>query len=117
MTAAPKTRHSNDSFVANYSARVRKLTDAILAAIKEADASYPEAKHALTRTLGAIIGSNSKNPDERAAALRLAHFAMDSYAQSTELLARYGLLLDRRALGDVGGPAPEDLETMRKPFS
>jgi hypothetical protein len=42
MTAVPKTRHSNDSFVANYSVRVRKLTDAILAAIKEADASYPK---------------------------------------------------------------------------
>jgi hypothetical protein len=117
MTAVPKTRYSNDSFVANHSARAKKLTDAILAAIKEADASYPEAKHALTRTLGAIIGSNSKNPDERAAALRLAHFAMESYAQSAELLARHGLLLDRRAPGDVGGPAPEDHETMRKPFS
>ena len=52
--------------------RVEHLTAELIAAIEAAGASYPQAKHALTRALGALIGSNAQNDADRAAALSIA---------------------------------------------
>ena len=38
--------------------RVEQLTEALITAIETAGANYPQAKHALTRALGALIGAN-----------------------------------------------------------
>src|SRR5271156_5708422 len=50
--------------------RVEHLTAELIAAIESA--SYPQAKHALTRALGALIGSNAENDADRDAALSIA---------------------------------------------
>ena len=73
-----------------YGARVEKLTDSIIAAIETAGASYPEAKHALARALGIIIGSNSEGESERKAALSTAMQAIAGCTESADLIAKYG---------------------------
>ena len=72
-----------------YGARVEKLTDSIIEAIETAGASYPEAKHALARALGIIIGSNP-NESERKAALSIAMQAIAGCTESADLIAKYG---------------------------
>lgn len=73
-----------------YADRVEHLTARLVAAIEHAGASYPQAKHALTRALGALIGSNSRNDADRAAALSIATRAIAGCAESAPLIAKYG---------------------------
>jgi hypothetical protein len=73
-----------------YGERVEQLTAGLVAAIEAAGANYPQAKHALTRTLGAIIGSNAQNDAERAAAVSIATKALAGCAESAPLIAKYG---------------------------
>jgi hypothetical protein len=70
--------------------RIEHLTGVLIAAIEAAGASYPQAKHALTRALGALIGSNAQNDADRAAALSLATRALAGCADSAPLIAKYG---------------------------
>jgi hypothetical protein len=70
--------------------RVEHLTGAIFAAIESAGASYPQAKHALVRALGALIGANAQNDADRAAALSVANRAIAGSAESASLIAKYG---------------------------
>ena len=62
----------NARIAAGYSESVERLTGALIAAIEDADVSYPQAKHALTRALGAIIGSNTPDAAARSAAVLVA---------------------------------------------
>jgi hypothetical protein len=70
--------------------RVEHLTGALIAAIEAAGATYPQAKHALTRALGALIGSNAESDADRAAALSIATRAVAGCAESAPLIAKYG---------------------------
>ena len=70
--------------------RIDHLTGALFAAIESAGASYPLAKHALTRALGVLIGANAQNDDDRAAALSVANRAIAGCAESASLIAKYG---------------------------
>ena len=76
--------------------RVEHLAAALIAAIEAAGASYPQAKHALTRTLGALIGSNAPTDTERDAALSIATRAIAGCAESAPLIAKYGRKLPSR---------------------
>ena len=70
--------------------RIEHLTGALFAAIESSGASYPQAKHALTRALGALIGANAQDDDDRAAALSVATRAIAGCAKSASLIAKYG---------------------------
>jgi hypothetical protein len=74
---------------------VERLTGAIIAVIEEADASYSQTKHALTRALGAIIGSNSCDYIDRAAAVSVASRAIAGCANSSPLITKHGRRLRR----------------------
>lgn len=76
--------------------RVEHLTAELIAAIEAAGASYPQAKHALTRALGALIGSNAPNNADRDAALTVATRAIRGCAESAPLIAKYGPRLQCR---------------------
>jgi hypothetical protein len=73
--------------------RVEHLTGTIIAAIAAAGANYPQAKHALTRALGALIGGNTQDDADRAAALSVANRAIAGCAESAPLIAKYGRTL------------------------
>ena len=70
--------------------RVEHLTATLIAAIEDAGASYPQAKHALTRAMGALIGANAHNDADRTAALSIATRAIAGCAESAPLIAKYG---------------------------
>jgi hypothetical protein len=70
--------------------RVEHLTAALIAAIEAAGASYPQAKHALSRALGVVIGSNTQNDADRYAAVSIATKAIADYADNAPLIAKYG---------------------------
>jgi hypothetical protein len=70
--------------------RIEHLTGVLIAAIEAAGASYPQAKHALTRALGALIGSNAENDADRAVAVSIATKAIAGCAESAPLIAKYG---------------------------
>jgi hypothetical protein len=70
--------------------RVDHLTGTLFAAIEKAGANYPQAKHALTRVLEALIGSNAQNEADRAAALSVVTRAIAGCAQNASLIAKYG---------------------------
>jgi uncharacterized membrane protein len=70
--------------------RVERLTGALIAAIETAGANYPQAKHALTRALGALIGSNAENEADRTAALSIASRALAGCAENASLIAKHG---------------------------
>jgi len=74
--------------------RVEHLTAELIAAIE--GASYPQAKHALSRALGALIGSNAQSDADRDAALSIATRAIAGCAESTPLIAKYGRRLQSR---------------------
>ena len=74
----------------DYKDRVERLTDTLLAAIDAAGATPAQAKHALTRTLGAIIGSHAQSDADRDAAVSLATQAIVGCAKDAALAARYG---------------------------
>jgi hypothetical protein len=74
--------------------RWHKRTAELIAAIE--GASYPQAKHALTRALGALIGSNAQNDADRDAALSIATRAIAGCAESAPLIAKYGRRLQSR---------------------
>ena len=76
--------------------RVEHLTAELIAAIEAAGASYPQAKHALTRVLGALIGCNAQDDAARAAALSIATGAIAGCAESAPLIAKYGRRLQTR---------------------
>lgn len=78
---------------AGYSERVERLTGALIAAIEDADVSYPQAKHALTRAPGAIIGSNTPDDAARSAAVSVAARAIAGCAESPPLIATHGRTL------------------------
>jgi hypothetical protein len=65
-------------------------------AIEAAGASYPQAKHALTRVLGALIGSNAQNDADRASAVSIATRAIAGCAESAPLITKYGRRLQSR---------------------
>lgn len=77
-----------------YADRVEHPTAELIAAIE--GASYPQAKHVLTRALGALIGSNAQNDADREAALSIATRAVAGCAGSTPLIAKYGRRLQSR---------------------
>jgi hypothetical protein len=79
-----------------HSDRVEHLTAELITAIEAAGASYPQAKHALTRLLGALIGSNAQNDVDRAAALSIAARAIAGCAESAPLITKYGRRLPSR---------------------
>ncbi len=91
MTA--KTTKLNDDRKTELGARIERLTCTIIAAIEAADASYPEAEHALARALGAIIGSNSRDERNRAAAVSIALQVVAGCAENEKLLAKHGRAL------------------------
>jgi hypothetical protein len=70
--------------------RVEHLTGALFAAIESSGASYPQAKHALTRALGALIGANAQHEADRVAALSVANRVVADCAESASLIAKYG---------------------------
>jgi hypothetical protein len=70
--------------------RVEHLTATIIAAIETAGGTYPQAKYALTRALGALIGCNCQNDADRQAALSVATRAIAGCAESAPLIAKYG---------------------------
>lgn len=76
--------------------RVEHLTAQLIATIEAAAATYPQAKHALTRTLGALIGSNAETGAARDAAVSIAARAIAGCAESAPLITRYGRHLQSR---------------------
>jgi hypothetical protein len=76
--------------------RVEHLTAALIATIEAAHASYPQAKHALTRVLGALIGCNAETGAARDAALSVAARAIAGCAESAPLITTYGHRLQSR---------------------
>jgi hypothetical protein len=73
----------------DYKDRVERLTDTLLAAIDAAGATPAQAKHALTRALGAIIGSSSpRSETDRAAAVSIAGRAIAGAAEDAAVQAR-----------------------------
>ena len=76
--------------MAEHKDRVERLTHALLAAIETAGATPPQAKHALTRTLGIIIGSNAQSDADRDAAVSLASRAIAGCAKDAALAASHG---------------------------
>jgi hypothetical protein len=76
--------------MAEHKDRVERLTRTLLAAIEAAGATPPQAKHALTRTLGAFIGSHAQNDADRDAAVSLASRAIAGCAKDAALAARHG---------------------------
>src|SRR5271169_5683186 len=68
--------------MAEHKDRVERLTHTLLTAIEAAGATLPQAKHALTRALGSIIGSSSpRSETDRAAAISLAGRAIAGAAE------------------------------------
>jgi hypothetical protein len=76
--------------MAEHKDRVERLTRTLLAAIDAAGATPAQAKHALTRTLGAIIGSHAQSDADRDAAVSLASRAIAGCAKDAVLVARHG---------------------------
>jgi hypothetical protein len=75
--------------MAEHKDRVERLTRTLLAAIEAAGATPPQAKHALTRTLGVLIGSHAQNDADRDAAVSLASRAIAGCANDAALAARH----------------------------
>jgi hypothetical protein len=76
--------------------RVEHITVALIAAIEAAGATYPQAKHALTRAFGAVIGANSETDADRDAAVSTATRAIAGCAENASLIARHGRKLRPR---------------------
>jgi hypothetical protein len=76
--------------------RVEHITGALIAAIEAAGATYPQAKHALTRAFGALIGANSETDADRDAAVSIATRAIAGSAENAYLIARHGVKLRPR---------------------
>jgi hypothetical protein len=76
--------------MAEHEDRVKRLTHTLLTAIDAADATPAQAKHALTRTLGVIIGSHAQSDADRDAAVSLASRAIAGCAKDAALAARHG---------------------------
>jgi hypothetical protein len=74
--------------MAEHKDRVERLTHTLLAAIAAAGATL--AKHALTRTLGAIIGSHAQSDADRDAAVSLASRAIAGCAKDATLADKHG---------------------------
>jgi len=79
-----------------YAERVEHITVALIAAIEAAGATYPQAKHALTRAFGALIGANSETDADRDAAVSTATCAIAGCAENASLIARHGRKLQPR---------------------
>ena len=70
--------------------RVEQLTGLLISTIEGAGASFPQAKHALTRALGALIGANAENGADRDAAVSIATRSIAGCAYSAPLITKYG---------------------------
>ena len=70
--------------------RVERLTRTLLAAIDAAGATPAQAKHALTRTLGVLIGTYAQSDEVREAAVSVASRAIAGCAKDAALAARHG---------------------------
>ncbi len=73
-----------------YADRVDHITGALIAAIDAAGATYPQAKHALARAFGALIGANSETDSARAAAVSTASRTIAGCAENATPVARHG---------------------------
>ena len=69
--------------------RVEQLTEALVTAIETAGANYPQAKHALTRALGALIGANLNTDTDLEAAVTIAANAIVGCAKSPPIFTKY----------------------------
>ena len=69
--------------------RVEQLTEALITAIETAGANYPQAKHALTRALGALIGANLNTDTDLNAAVTIAANAIAGCAKSPPIFSKY----------------------------
>jgi hypothetical protein len=76
--------------MAEHKDRVERLTRTLLAALDDASATPAQAKHALTRTLGVLIGSHAQSDADREAAVSLATRAIAGCAEDAALAARHG---------------------------
>ena len=81
--------------------RVEQLTEALVTAIETARANYPQAKHALTRALGALIGANLNTDTDLEAAVTIAANAIAGCAKSSPIFTKYAQDCDRRPLGST----------------
>jgi hypothetical protein len=75
---------------ADHKDRVERLTRTLLAAINAAGATPAQAKHALTRTLGVLIGSRAQSDADRDVAISIASSAIAGCAKDAALAARHG---------------------------
>jgi hypothetical protein len=76
--------------MAEHKDRVERLTRTLLAAIDAAAATPAQAKYALTRTLGVLIGSHAQSDADRDAAVTIASSAIAGCAKDAGLAARLG---------------------------
>jgi hypothetical protein len=70
--------------------RVEHITTALIIAIEAAGATYPQAQHALTKALGALIGANAETDADRTAAVSTAGRTIAGCAENAALIARHG---------------------------
>ena len=73
--------------------RVEQLTEALVTAIETTGANYPQAKHALTRALGALIGANLNTDTDLEAAVTIAANAIAGCAKSPPVITKYAYRL------------------------
>jgi hypothetical protein len=97
----PNTRRPNPTSEAAqmfkaHADRVEHLTRQLIATIEASGANYAQAKHALTRALGALLGANAETADARDAAVSVVARAIAGCAESAPLMTKYGHQLQSR---------------------
>lgn len=68
---------------------VEQLTEALITAIETTGANYPQAKHALIRALGALIGANLNTNTDLEAAVTIAANAIAGCAKNAPIFTKY----------------------------